>query len=126
MLLLQRVRRCDDRTDTSGPRGAKSGRSDQRCPLAEHNLDRLPVAGRVSRKGGGAYVDIISWHLYTNYQPELDEPVAAGLRDVLARRGLSDRPIWNTEGNIVRHADQRRLGGRGGRACLPRSALVGK
>ena len=52
-------------------------------------------------KGGGAYVDIISWHLYTNYQPELDEPVAAGLRDVLAHRGLSDRPIWNTEGNIV-------------------------
>ena len=52
-------------------------------------------------KGGGAYVDIISWHLYTDYQPELDEPVAAGLRDVLAHRGLSDRPIWNTEGNIV-------------------------
>jgi hypothetical protein len=52
-------------------------------------------------KGGGAYVDIISWHLYTNYQPELDEPEAAGLRDVLAHRGLSGRPIWNTEGNIV-------------------------
>lgn len=50
-------------------------------------------------KGGGAYVDIISWHLYTNYHPEQDEPMAMGLRDVLARRGLSDRPIWNTEGN---------------------------
>ena len=61
----------------------------------------FPWLDEFLEKGGGAYVDIISWHLYTNYQPELDEPVAAGLRDVLARRGLSDRPIWNTEGNIV-------------------------
>ncbi len=51
-------------------------------------------------KGGGAYVDVISWHLYTTYVPELDEPMAAGLRDVLAHRGLPNRPIWNTEGNI--------------------------
>ena len=50
-------------------------------------------------KGGGAYADVISWHLYTTYQPELDEPMAAGLRNLLARRGLSERPIWNTEGN---------------------------
>lgn len=49
-------------------------------------------------KGGGAYVDVISWHLYSTYQPELDEPMAVGLRDVLARRGLSNRPVWNTEG----------------------------
>lgn len=50
-------------------------------------------------KGGGAYVDVISWHLYTTYRPELDEPLTAGLRNVLALRGLSDRPVWNTEGN---------------------------
>ena len=67
------------------------------------NVSRIGLAwlDEFLAKGGGSYVDIISWHLYTNYQPELDEPVAAGLRDVLARRGMSDRPIWNTEGNIV-------------------------
>ncbi|MEQ1897777.1 MAG: endo-1,4-beta-xylanase [Vicinamibacterales bacterium] len=51
-------------------------------------------------KGGGDYIDIVSWHLYTDYRPELDEPEAAGLRDVLARHGLSSLAIWNTEGSI--------------------------
>lgn len=47
--------------------------------------------------GGGQYVDIISWHRYSSYQPELDLPLVDGLKSVMNQHGIS-KPIWNTEG----------------------------
>ena len=54
--------------------------------------------------GGGKFADVIAWHGYAgrNDRPALppeglSEQIKA-LRNVLAKHGLSQLPIWNTEG----------------------------
>jgi hypothetical protein len=54
--------------------------------------------------GGGKYADVIAWHGYSgrNDRPalppeDLTQQIQA-LRKVLERHGMSDKPIWNTEG----------------------------
>lgn len=54
--------------------------------------------------GGGKYVDAIAWHAYSGRanQPalppeEIVEQIRK-IRDVMARHGVSDLPLWDTEG----------------------------
>jgi Glycosyl hydrolases family 39 len=51
-------------------------------------------------KGGGQYVDVIGYHLYVNPQPpEAMVPLVQQIRQIMAKNGLSSKPIWNTEAN---------------------------
>lgn len=54
--------------------------------------------------GGGKYVDVIAWHAYAGRanQParppeEIVEQIR-NIRDVMARHGVSNLPLWDTEG----------------------------
>lgn len=52
------------------------------------------------KAGGGANVDIISWHHYPGRMPEEMVPEIIGVRDVMARYGQAGKPLWNTEGAV--------------------------
>jgi hypothetical protein len=50
--------------------------------------------------GGGQYVDGVAFHGYGNPIPSLPEEagrIADALKDVMAKRGLSGKPLWDTE-----------------------------
>jgi hypothetical protein len=50
------------------------------------------------KMGGGAYADIIGFHLYvTPEAPEAMVDLAQRLRALLRQNHLADRPVWNTE-----------------------------
>jgi len=49
-------------------------------------------------RGGAHYADVIGFHFYVSpAAPERMVPLAQALRGVMARHGISDRPLWNTE-----------------------------
>jgi hypothetical protein len=49
-------------------------------------------------KGGGNYVDVIGFHFYIGRQsPEAMVTLIGGVEKVLAKHGLSAKPLWNTE-----------------------------
>ena len=50
-------------------------------------------------RGGGQYVDAISWHRYPALDPENDLPLIEGVRNLMRSYGIGDRPLWNTEGS---------------------------
>lgn len=47
--------------------------------------------------GGGRYLDVVSQHFYFGEEPEQVVPTIRAMRQVMAKHGLSHRPIWNTE-----------------------------
>jgi hypothetical protein len=53
--------------------------------------------------GGGEYVDVIGFHFYTvdSAMPEALPSLVARVRDVMVRRGLGAKPIWNTESGLM-------------------------
>jgi hypothetical protein len=49
-------------------------------------------------KGGGKYVDAIGFHFYVGSEPpEAMVTLIAGVERILAKHGLSSKPLWNTE-----------------------------
>lgn len=59
-------------------------------------------------KGGGRAADIIGWHFYlVNFPPEeLADRMIRPVREVMARHGLGNKPLWNTEtGYRIENAD---------------------
>jgi hypothetical protein len=53
---------------------------------------------RYLKMGGGAYADVIGFHLYvTPEAPEAMLELAQDLRVVLKENHLDDKPVWNTE-----------------------------
>lgn len=52
------------------------------------------------KAGGGEEVDIISWHHYPGRNPEEMIPEIIGIRNVMERYGVGDKPLWNTEGAV--------------------------
>lgn len=46
--------------------------------------------------GGGKCVDVIGFHFYTD-TPENMLPLIRGAREVMARNGVGNMPLWNTE-----------------------------
>lgn len=47
--------------------------------------------------GGGRYLDVVSQHFYFGEEPEQVVPTIRAMRQVMAKHGLSHKPIWNTE-----------------------------
>jgi hypothetical protein len=47
--------------------------------------------------GMGKYVDIIGFHFYVHGKPEDALPLAEQLKQALSARGLTSKPIWDTE-----------------------------
>lgn len=47
-------------------------------------------------KGGGSYVDVIGYHLYSR-TPELMAGLAVQVRQVMKEHGVGDLQLWNTE-----------------------------
>jgi len=53
---------------------------------------------RYLEAGGGKYADIIGYHFYVNpAEPEQMLPMMESVKTVLARHGMSAKPLWNTE-----------------------------
>jgi hypothetical protein len=49
-------------------------------------------------KGGGDYADVIGYHFYINvHPPERFVPVIRQAREIMAKYGQGDKPLWNTE-----------------------------
>jgi len=49
-------------------------------------------------KGGGAFVDVIGFHLYVAPQPpEATFNLVTSVRQTMAQNGSGEKPIWNTE-----------------------------
>ena len=57
------------------------------------------------KAGGGKYVDVIAWHSYASYTnkpaspPEAVASQVQSLRGIMARRGVGNLPLWDTEGS---------------------------
>jgi hypothetical protein len=50
------------------------------------------------RAGGGAFADVIGYHLYTVPEgPEAMVPLAQKIKSVMVENGVGDKPLWNTE-----------------------------
>lgn len=49
---------------------------------------------------GDSFSDIVSWHHYPSAVPEESIAEIAGIRSVMNNYGMSDQPLWNTEGAI--------------------------
>jgi len=62
--------------------------------------DFLKWTEQVLAAGGGRYMDVLSFHAYTNPRSPEEANVEGRLeelRRIMARYGLNDMPIWNTE-----------------------------
>lgn len=53
--------------------------------------------------GGGQWVDIVAWHQLNRFPPESDTAHINAVHEILRRHGLSDKPLWTTEGHSVAH-----------------------
>jgi hypothetical protein len=57
------------------------------------------------KAGGGKYVDVIAWHSYASYTnkpagpPEAVASQIQSLRAIMAKHGVSNLPLWDTEGS---------------------------
>lgn len=58
-------------------------------------LDRFLTAG------GGQYVDVIAYHWYYGFTPEVMAPFIDNVRGVMRAHGVDDKPLWNTEGALA-------------------------
>lgn len=64
-----------------------------------------PWMDKFLKAGGGKYVDVIAWHSYASYTnkpaapPERVASEIETLRALMAKYGVSDLPLWDTEGS---------------------------
>lgn len=49
-------------------------------------------------KGGGQYVDIITYHAYSTFTPEYKNAYFAGIKNIMKNNSVDTKPLWNTEG----------------------------
>jgi polysaccharide biosynthesis protein PslG len=56
-------------------------------------------------QGGGNYADIVSFHGYCNSEAESINSVISHYRSVIAARGQSSKPLWDTEADWAGDAD---------------------
>lgn len=76
-------------------------------PAATHGTKGVAWLEAFIAAGGSRCFDVIGFHFYTQAHepPEAMIDLVNQLHDVLARRGVADRPIWNTEaGWYIRNA----------------------
>jgi hypothetical protein len=60
--------------------------------------------------GGGQYMDVVSWHFYFYPEPEAIVGTIRAIKAIMAKYGLSNLPLWNTETGMV-FADEAKLRG---------------
>jgi hypothetical protein len=65
-------------------------------PSATNGLGGVAWLDDFLAKGGGQYVDVIGFHLYTN-SPEEMLPIISGARAAMARHGAGNKQLWDTE-----------------------------
>lgn len=78
-------------------------------PAATRGMAGAEWLDRFLAAGGKACVDAIGFHFYTQAHepPEAMIPLVVRVRGVMARHGLSDRALWNTEaGWYLRNANR--------------------
>lgn len=51
--------------------------------------------------GGGKTADVIGYHLYVDGPPELLMSHILAIRGLMRDHGVSDKPLWNTEGGVA-------------------------
>ncbi|MEC5384397.1 hypothetical protein VVD49_01610 [Uliginosibacterium sp. H3] len=61
------------------------------------NMD-LAALDRYLSGGAKDFIDAVSFHFYFDDQPEKVAAQAAGVRQIMEAHGISQLPIWNTEG----------------------------
>jgi hypothetical protein len=65
---------------------------------AATTMDGVPWLDRFLAAGGAGCFDVVGFHLYVwPGAPEAIVPLVARIQEVLAARGVGDRPLWNTE-----------------------------
>jgi len=58
----------------------------------------VPWLGEFLLKGGGAFVDVIGYHLYIAPQPpEATLSLVSSVRQTMVQTGVGEKPLWNTE-----------------------------
>lgn len=67
-------------------------------------------------KGGGQYADVIGYHFYVpKSTPEAMLPVIKHVKQIMQKRGVANKPLWNTETGwrIANKTTTRRIGAAG-------------
>jgi hypothetical protein len=61
------------------------------------------------QKGGGRYIDIVGYHFYVpKGSPESVIPLVKQVQGIMAKHGIGERPLWNTEtGWLIQNTEQR-------------------
>lgn len=60
--------------------------------------------------GGGNYADVIGYHFYTGpHPPETMLPLITKVRNIMAKHGLQNKPLWNTESGWLIANDGHRI-----------------
>jgi hypothetical protein len=68
------------------------------CSPSATNRDGVEWLDQYLQQGGGKYADVVGFHFYANPDPpEHALPLIQGVRDVLRRHDLGDKPLWDTE-----------------------------
>lgn len=80
----EEIKRADPRACVLSPSFHESGHWAEK-------FDRYLAAG------GGQYLDVVSQHFYFGEEPEQVVPTIRAMQQVMAKHGLSQVPIWNTE-----------------------------
>jgi hypothetical protein len=67
-------------------------------PSATYGLKGAPWLDDYLRAGGGAYADVIGYHFYVMPSPPEEMlPIIEKVKSVLAKNGMQNKPLWNTE-----------------------------
>ena len=101
------------------------------APSMDHANEGIKRLDLYLSLGGKAFTDIVGFHLYAP-TPESTLPIIAGIRAVLARHGMSNTEIWNTESGYVienpgeqtRSGGERVLSGQDAAGFVARSLLL--
>jgi len=85
-------------------------------PAATGDGTGLSWLERYLSKGGDSYADVIGYHFYVvPNPPESIVPLVRKVQSIMAKNGISDKPLWNTETGWViadsrRSVDPKRVG----------------
>jgi hypothetical protein len=69
-------------------------------PVNDNGIDWLD---RYLELGGGQYADIIGYHFYVRHRPETMLDLILPVKAVMRKRGVGDKPLWNTESGWIRN-----------------------
>jgi len=65
------------------------------------NADGLEWLDHYLALGGGKYADIIGYHFYVRSHPESMLQLIVSAKQIMQKRGVGDKPLWNTESGWI-------------------------